>query len=218
MSDILVEHRHTIHLANVLFVLLSVGGALSSNIQMLVAFRFLSGLTVASFTLDPIVVGDMFVVEERGKAMAIASLAPLIGPIAGPVIGGYMSQAIDWTRKFWLPAILRGIVELGVVLLFRETYKVRSIQQKVRRLRRQTANPSLRSAYGDPRPADIFTKSLVRPMRMLILSPVLCSIAVYVAMVFGYLYMLLISITETFETTYGFPIRSASLTFVGLGK
>lgn len=42
--------------------------------------------------------------------------------------------------------------------------------------------------------------------------------AVYVAMVFGYLYMLLTSITETLETTYHFSTGSASLTLVDLGQ
>ena len=205
------------HTANVLFVLFSVGGALSKNIEMLVAFRFLTGLTVASVTLDPSVVGDMFVVEERGKVMAIANLAPLIGPIAGPIIGGYMSQAIGWRWTFWLPAILGAIVETGFVLLFRETYKVKIIQKKVRRLRQKTANHSLRSIYGDPSSTEIFSRSFIRPVQMFFVSPVLFSLSVYVAAVFGYLYLLLTSITEAFENTYDFSAGSASLTFLGLG-
>ncbi|KAL8836949.1 MAG: hypothetical protein Q9170_002710 [Blastenia crenularia] len=205
------------HVANVLFVLFSIGGALSTNVQAVVAFRFLTGLTVASVTLDPSVIGDMFAVEERGKAMAIGNLAPLLGPIAGPIIGGYMSQKYGWRWTFWLPAILGGVVELGFILLFRETYKVKIIQQKVRLMGKNTGDNTFVSAYGEPRLGEIFSQSLIQPIRMLLLSPVLCAVSGYVAVVFGYLYILLTSITETFESSYDFSTGAASLTFLGLG-
>jgi len=35
------------------------------------------------------VLGDMWRPEERGKAIAIYSLAPLLGPVIGPVCGGW---------------------------------------------------------------------------------------------------------------------------------
>lgn len=207
----------TYHVCNTLFVLFSIGGALSNNIQAVIAFRFLSGFTVASVTLDPSVVGDMFVNEERGKAMALANLAPLLGPIAGPVIGGYLSQHAGWRWTFWLPAILGGVVEIGFVFLFRETYKVTILKREVRRQRGQPGERAIVSAYGDPRPKEIFGQSLLRPAQMLFSSPILFSLSLYVAIVFGYLYLILTSMTETFESTYHFSTGSASLAFIGLG-
>lgn len=35
------------------------------------------------------VLGDVWRAEERGKAIAIYSLAPLLGPVIGPVCGGW---------------------------------------------------------------------------------------------------------------------------------
>ncbi|KAL6715884.1 hypothetical protein ACLMJK_006845 [Lecanora helva] len=184
------------HAANVLFVLFSIGGALSTSIRMVLAFRFLAGFTVASVTLNPTIVGDLFIVEERGKAMAIMNLAPLLGPLAGPVVGGYFSQAI----------------------VFRETYKVKIIQRKVAKLRQKGDNDQLQSWYDTPLAGNDFWKALVRPAQMLILSPILLSLALYVSVVMGYLYLLLTSMTEAFEVAYGFTTGSASLTFLGLGN
>ncbi|KAF5868420.1 putative mfs multidrug protein [Botrytis fragariae] len=82
------------HIANVLFVVFSIAGALSTNIGMLVAFRFFNGFAVASITLNSSIVGDMFIIQERGRAMAVMGIAPLLGPVSGPLIGGYMSEAI----------------------------------------------------------------------------------------------------------------------------
>ena len=62
--------------------------------------------------------------EERGKAIAIYSLAPLLGPVLGPVCGSWIAEKGDWrwvvstvvperymryglTRtKFWAPTIV----------------------------------------------------------------------------------------------------------------
>lgn len=88
------------HISNVLFVIFVVATALSTNIQMLVAFRFLSGLSVACITLNPSIVGDLFVTEQRGRAMSLISFGVVIGPIAGPIVGSYLGEAKGWRWNF----------------------------------------------------------------------------------------------------------------------
>ena len=193
------------HSANILFVIFSIAGAVSSNLNMLIAFRFLNGITVASFTLNPSIVGDMFVVEERGTAMSIMGLAPLLGLVAGPVIGGYISEFIGWRWTFWLAAILAVVVEIGFLAMFCETYKVKILQQKARKLRKETGNNSFQSPHRDTGKSKAFlTQSIVRPVRMLYLSPVIFLLAVYVALVFAYLYLMLTNITEVFKALMDF--------------
>ena len=96
------------NIANLCFTLCSLGSALSVNANMLTAFRFLNGMSVASVSLNSGIVGDLFVKEERGRAIAIMGLAPLIGPIAGPIIGGYLSDEKGWRWIFWLTTIVAG--------------------------------------------------------------------------------------------------------------
>lgn len=69
-------------ICNALYILFSVGCALSSNIQMLVAFRFLCGLCTVSLTLNPSIVGDLFELQNRGSAMALVGLMPMFGPVS----------------------------------------------------------------------------------------------------------------------------------------
>ena len=206
------------HAANVLFVVFSVCGALSSNLNMLVAFRFFNGIAVASVTLNPSIVGDMFVLEERGTAMAIMDVAPILGPVAGPIIGGYISEKSGWRWTFWLVAIAAGVMELGFLAVYRETYKVTILQRKTARLQKETGNKDLRPANNVVKTRKAYLRqSVIRPVQMLFLSPIILLLAIYNAIVFGYLYLYLTSITEDFETVYGFSTGSASLTFLGLG-
>ena len=206
------------HCANIGFIIFSIAGALSVNLNMLIAFRFLNGVTVASVTLGPSIVGDLFITEERATAMAIMNLAPLLGPVAGPIVGGYMSQNIGWRWLWWFVAILAGVLEVGFIRLFRETYKVKILQQKAIRLQKATGNLAYKVEYkAAAQDKNFLLHSMLRPLRMLIFSPVVSLLAVYVALVFGYLYLLLTSITEVFEDIYGFSTGTASLTFLGLG-
>jgi MFS family permease len=69
-------------ICNGLYIVFSVGCALSRNIHMLVAFRFLCGLSTVSLTLNPSVVGDLFEVQHRGSAMALVGLMPMLGPVS----------------------------------------------------------------------------------------------------------------------------------------
>ena len=204
------------HVGNILFVACSIGAALSTNISMLIAFRFLGGMSVVSLTLNPGVVGDLFAVEHRGGAMAIMGLTPILGAMSGPIVGSYLGQA-GWRWTFWLPAILAGVLEVLFAAVYRETYPVRILAQKAERLRRETGNPEKRSQYDKGESATaLFQKALLRPIKTLISSPTALILSLYVSVVYGYSYLILTTITEVFEGVYGFPERSVGLVFLGL--
>lgn len=99
------------NIANVLFVLATVGTALSQNMPMLIVFRFLMGFTGSTpITNGSGTISDMFPVEERGKAMAVWAMGPLLGPCIGPLAGGYMVQSIGWRWVFWVIAIFVSLL------------------------------------------------------------------------------------------------------------
>lgn len=67
------------------------------------------------------VIGDCWRAEERGKALALYSLAPLLGPSMGPLVGAWIAQKTTWrwvvsaTKKysvasadFFLPVLVNN--------------------------------------------------------------------------------------------------------------
>lgn len=59
----------------------------------LIVFRFLAGLGCsAPLAINGAVIGDLFDPENRGKAMSIYSLGPLLGPAIGPVAGAWIAE------------------------------------------------------------------------------------------------------------------------------
>jgi hypothetical protein len=105
-----------------------------------------------------------------------------------------------------------------MMIFLRETYAPRILELKARRLRKETGNPNLRSKMDSGlNPKTHLIRSIVRPMKMLIFSPIVLFLSLYMALVYGYLYLLFTTITELFEGTYHFSDKSAGLAYLGIG-
>jgi MFS family permease len=75
---------------------------------MLIAFRFLAGLGgSAPLSIGGGVIGDLFDAEHRGQAIAIYSLAPLLGPAVGPVAGAWIAEKSTWR---WVVSLCSAIL------------------------------------------------------------------------------------------------------------
>lgn len=211
--------RPVYHTANILFIMLSVANGFGVNIDMVVAFRFLTGLSVASLSLNPPIVGDMFVKDQRGKAMAIMGIAPLCGTAIGPIIGGYLSAALSWRWNFWLVAILAAGIEVILLVLLREPYKAIILQRNAKRLRREQGMSDL-SMNSNRRffMSNVFKTALLRPPRLLVRSPILLLTTLYVSYVYGTTYLVFTTLAEVFQGFYGFAQGPAGLVYLGIGE
>ena len=206
------------HVSNVLFVAFCVGCALSSNLSMLIAFRFLSGCASAPTVIGPSIIGDIFVPEQRGKAMSLNIIGPLIGPVAGPIAGGFLAQALGWRWMFWIMAIVGAAFTIPSLLFLRETYKVTLLERKAKKMRAMTGNQALRSRYDTgATPRTGFRQAIIRPAKLAVFSPVVLIIALYASIVYGYLYIIFTTLTEVIQTTYHFSQGAAGLSYLGLG-
>lgn len=99
-----------------------------------------------------------------------------------------------------------------------ESYAYVILQRKTNRLRQEAGNPHLRSALDTGKnPKELFKFSIVRPIKMLFLSPIVFVMSLYMATVYGYLYLMFTTFPRVFETQYGFPNSSVGLTYLGTG-
>ena len=205
------------HTGNVLFLSCSIASALSMNISMLVAFRFLNGLVITSLTLGPTIIADLFKKEERGLAMALAITFQLVGPVAAPIIGSFTAQAKGWRWTIWIITISVGALTSLSILLFRETYQVKILQRRTLHLQETTTNNRLRSKHHSTTSKDSFIKSIKRPLKLLFFSPVVFIVSWVTALTYGLSYLIITTLTETMEKSYGFGQGIVGLSFLGLG-
>lgn len=125
---------------------------------------------------------------------------------------------------------------LLAVILMRETYPNVLLQRKARAAVRlgvqgSTGNKkqnskhpkqpqfeTQRRPHGPPlNVSGAMVASLIRPCRLLIESPILLVMSIYVAFVSGTLYLLLTTFASVFEGQYGFSTTISGLSYLGLG-
>jgi hypothetical protein len=99
-----------------------------------------------------------------------------------------------------------------------ETYGPVLLERKAKRLRKETGNMNLKSKLDIGLTAkDLFWFSIARPTKLLLFSPVVLFLSIYVAITYAYLYMFFTTITEVFETQYHFRADLSGLAFLGIG-
>lgn len=207
------------HTANFMFIIFSIAAAKSTNINMLIAFRFFLGLSVASTTLNPCIVGDMFKQKNRGRALAVMGMMAFVAPVLGPTVGGFISEAMGWRWTFWLTAIITGGFQICFLATYRESYKVTILERKARCLRKKSGNDLLRSRYDTGVSSSrLLGQSLARPVNVLFSSPIVLLVSICGAFATSYTYIIITSLTRIFEDTYGFSTQLVGLAYLGLGN
>lgn len=125
--------------------------------------------------------------EKRGGALAVYSVAPLLGPVIGPVAGGFLVAAKGWPWVFWVLAMVGGAMTLLCLALLRETFAIVILERRAARLRKQTGDSTIRSQLSQNLNAgQLFARAIVRPSKILILSPIVSALSLYMGVVYGY--------------------------------
>lgn len=207
------------NICNVLFVVWNIACAKAPNLPALIIFRLLAGLAGSCpLTLGASTLADMISKEKRGAAMSTWILGPLLGPVIGPVAGGYLTEAKGWRWSFWIVVMAGGLIAVLNFIFMRETYAYAILKHKTEKLRKETGNPKLRSVLDTGRTAqELFSFAIVRPTKMLFFSPIVFLLSLYMAIIYGYLYLIFTAMPMLFESKYGFSTGDVGLTYIGLG-
>jgi EmrB/QacA subfamily drug resistance transporter len=102
-----------------IFTLSSLACGLTNSFEALIAARILQGLGGAMM----VPVGRLILLRsvdrsELVKALALMSMPSLVGPIMGPILGGFLTSYASWRWVFWinLPFGILGIVLVTIFI------------------------------------------------------------------------------------------------------
>lgn len=99
-----------------------------------------------------------------------------------------------------------------------ETHPNTLLERKAGHLRRITGNPHLRSKLNRGfTKQQIIVAAFARPTKLLMFSPIVLVMSIYVALIFGLLYLLFATFSMVFEGQYGFSTGISGLAYLGLG-
>ena len=114
-----------------LFTLASLFCGMSTNIWMLVIFRFVQGIGGgALLPTSQAILYETFKPEERGAATGIFSMGLVLGPTIGPLLGGYLVDYFSWEWCFFVN-IPVGLMAAWAALTFVKEPKVRQAVMKI---------------------------------------------------------------------------------------
>ena len=137
-----------LQLANLFYLVFNTACGGSKNKGEMIAFRFLSGLGgSAPLAIGGGVLSDCWRGEERGRAVSIYTLAPLLGPAFGPIAGGFITQNATWRWAFYAVSIADAIIQLMGLFFLQETYPPKLLHLKAMKLRKETGNTALHTEY-----------------------------------------------------------------------
>ncbi|KIV82552.1 hypothetical protein PV11_04654 [Exophiala sideris] len=201
--------------------LFSIGTATSKNAQSVFITRFFSGVFGSSAVSNVnAALGDIWSREVRGTAVSLYAVCVVGGPTLGPTIGSaiLVNPHMGWRWTEYITAIINFAVVALTYFCMPEMYPPVVLKRKAQRLRKQTGNQKLYHPHERIKldVKSIVTKQLSRPIKMLLIEPMVTCIAFYASFVYAILYLTLEVFPIVFTEERKYSPVVASLPFLGL--
>ncbi|KAI9817145.1 MAG: hypothetical protein M1827_001257 [Pycnora praestabilis] len=204
-----------------LYMIFIMASALSPNIGAQLAFRFIAGffgstpLTCAGGSIS-----DLWSPMERVYAFPIFANAAFIGPVLGPVVGGFIGQSsrVSWRWTEWITLIISGLILSLIIFLQPETYAPILLKWKAAHLREVTGDDRYK-AEVEVREETFLQRlkhALYRPFVLTFNEPIVILIALYLTVIYIILFTFLNGYSYIFAMTYNFSEGLVGLSFLGI--
>jgi len=170
-----------------IFAIFQIAVAVAQNLYTIFICRFFGGF----FASSPLAIiggamADFWDPVTRGFAVAIFAGATFIGPVAGPIVGGFIVDSyLGWRWTEYITAIMAFFFGFVGLLIIPETFAPVLLQKRATRIRHETRNWAIH-AKADEQQIDfkeLTTKYLLKPAKMLFLEPILILITLYMGFI-----------------------------------
>ncbi|CZR54366.1 probable mfs-multidrug-resistance transporter [Phialocephala subalpina] len=196
------------------------GAAGAQNAQTLIILRFFAG----AFGSSPLtnaggVIADMFPASQRGMAMSVFAAAPFLGPVLGPIIGGFLGETEGWRWVEGLMAIFTGALWIIGTLTIPETYTPVILRRRAAKLSKMTSKVYKSKMEIDQGAKSIkqeFKTALSRPWILLFSEPIVLLLSIYMAVIYGTLYMMFAAFPIVYQQGRGWSPGIGGLAFIGV--
>lgn len=119
MSD-LIGRKAPMIFAIVTFMVGSVIGALAPDMGILIAGRIVQGIGGGGLIiLSQAIIADVIPARERGKYMGVMGSVFAVSSVAGPLLGGWLTESVDWRWTFWINIPLGALALIAAITLLR---------------------------------------------------------------------------------------------------
>jgi predicted MFS family arabinose efflux permease len=113
--------------------------------------------------------------------------------------------------------ILSSINTISCIIFLHETYAPVLLARKAAALEKSTGQPHRPAIYDPTSLSHRVFRAIQRPLRILLLQPLVFVMAVYMALIYGTLYLLFTTFPQVYQVHYGFSPGITGLTYLGVG-
>ncbi|KIK94332.1 hypothetical protein PAXRUDRAFT_828105 [Paxillus rubicundulus Ve08.2h10] len=207
-------------LSYIFFFILSFPVAFAPDIAVFLVFRLLTGLCGAAFlSVAGGSVSDMFPDSTVANPMAIYTMSPFIGPVAGPLIAGFINQNAYWRWTYWVLSCWIFAETVMLFLFVPETYVPVILKRKASNLRKTTGDARY-YAHLDRVEGSLASALLIscyKPFQLLLFDRMALLLDIWNALLLGILYLAFQAFPIIFEGIHNFDDQMTGLTFLGVG-
>ncbi|KAL2863050.1 MFS transporter [Aspergillus lucknowensis] len=194
--------------------------ATAENLQTVVISRFFGGFFGACpIAVVAAVFSDLYDNRHRGLAITIFTMMVFTGPLFAPFIGGFIVESyLGWRWTEYLPGILGAAAFVLDLFFVEETYPPIILVKKAEELRRRTKNWGIHAKQEEVEIdlGELIAKNFSRPVRILLSEPVLLLLSIYMAFLYGLLYLFMTAYPIVFQQIYGFNKGVSGLPYFGM--
>ncbi|GFR46863.1 hypothetical protein Agub_g8504 [Astrephomene gubernaculifera] len=196
----------------------NIGCAVAPNMPALIVLRFFAGAFGSSpLTNAGAIIADMFDAKTRGLALCLFASAPFMGPVIGPIVGGFTGQSVGWRWVMWVMVFFTVVILIICTLFTPETYAPVLLRKRAEALAAQTGKV-YRSKYDSKAVSltQMLKTGLTRPWILLIFEPIVLILSIYMAIIYGVLYMFFAAFPIVFHYARGWSPGISGLAFIGI--
>lgn len=203
-------------------MLFIMGVGLSPNIGSVLVLRFFAGLTSSgALAIAGGTITDIWLPHEVGIAMTLFCLAPLAGPVIGPIIGGFVCEnkvssspnrvgGLRWAM--WVNLFFAAAIFIPLFLM-PETYKPIIMRRRLIKRGKKIKKTMSLSQFL----ITVVFITLIKPVEMLFVEPIILVFSVYTAFVFAVLFGFFEAFPVIFRGIYHMQLGTSGLPFLSVG-
>jgi len=165
----------------------------------------------------------MYAPNKRAYGISVWGLAAVLGPVLGPLVGGFAAQHEGWRWTIWELMWLSAFCFVFLFFFLPETSSANILYRRTKRLRNLVDKDSLPALKCEPEiegegmtGKDIVMMILVRPFTLTFFEPILLALNLYIALLYALLYIWFESFPIVFIGIYHFNDGELGLAFLGI--
>ncbi|BGP46833.1 hypothetical protein JCM10450v2_002683 [Rhodotorula kratochvilovae] len=220
MQEVPAWGRNPVYISGLfLFVLFQVPEIVGKDLATVLVFRFLSGFVGSpALATGGASMADIYPPQHLAIAIGAWSIGAVCGPIAGPVIGGFAAQGMNWRWPFLELLWISGFAFAVLFFFLPETLEATILIRRAERLRKLTGNPLLKAPAEvdqgeDDKLSKVLKDTLIRAFR-LALEPSLAVAHAYIALVYAVFYLWFEAFPLTFNEIHHFNLGIGGLPYL----